>query len=131
MSLFVCDKCSCIENTALTDCYHCVYMFNSDFEEGRNIEAMTSYKKVLGLKMEEPFGHYCSACCPVWYNDKGMYGIGPNPNPKEGEGEWHNGFERRFLPKGIFETNPNTGNLRFIGQKEDAKDMEKYFIHLN
>ena len=122
MSLFQCDKCGCLENTALTRCSHCSYLMNREFEEedknSNTYKALQSYREILGLKDGEEFGHYCSACCPVWFHkdgpDRGSYGIGPNPEPKadkwDGGGLWHGEFERIFLPKGQFFTNRD-GNL--------------------
>lgn len=136
MSLFQCTKCGCLENTACTSCYMGTYMMNSDWKEPKlrkeHREALASYKKILGLKPEEPFGIYCSACCPMWFNDKGGFGIGPNPNPKPGKPErggggglWHGEWTRMFLPKGKFETAPN-GNLRHIETKDE--EVRKYAL---
>lgn len=116
MSIFQCNKCGCAENTALTRCYHCT--LNREEEH----PAITSYREIVGLKPGERFGHYCSACCPVWFTEKGDYGVGPNPKPSadkwEGGGLWHGRWERMFLPLGEFETN-QVGNLQRKGTTDD------------
>jgi hypothetical protein len=116
--MFQCEKCGCAENTALTRGYHGQWAMNEEFKKPREPEvkeALDSYKTILGLRPEEPFGKYCSACCPVWYNEEGSYGVGPNPHPStdrfHGGGMWHGRFARTFLPKGQFETDQG-GNLR-------------------
>lgn len=127
MSLYQCTKCGCLENTALSGCSHGTYLLNSDHKEGRNLEAIASYKEILGLKPEEPFTDLCSACCPVWF-DKGDYGIGlcPCPRPgRHGGGVWHGEFDRMFLPMGMFYTN-REGNLAH--KETHDTDVQKYAI---
>ena len=119
MSVFQCDKCGCIENSACTPAYHCMIMI----EDG---PAAQSYKEILGLQPNDKFGKYCCACSPIWFDDEGRYGIGPRPRGYEGRisdrtnGKWHGKFERKFLPKGMFRTD-RVGNLRH------KKTGEPYF----
>ena len=101
MSLFQCDNCGCLENTALTFCGSKQMQF---FVEKENI---AKYKQQLGLKDDELFGNYCSACCPL------------------GNGEWHGELDRIYLPKKMFETASN-GNLRHKETLEE--DIEKYIL---
>lgn len=75
MSLFQCENCGCVENTACCN-YHV-----------RNSENCT-HKEDLGKKL-------CSAC------DKPTY---PSGEPNN-SGKWHNRFSRTLLPIGMFETN--------------------------
>lgn len=83
MSLYQCEKCGCIENTAL------------GFYWSRHDEA---FRERLG----EDFGKaLCSECMPCIGN--GIF--------KEG-GKWHGKFEKEIFPLGTLETNPNTGNIR-------------------
>ena len=125
MSLFQCSKCGCLENSACTRGYHCLN--NNNRSDGKSREALASYRAILGLALDEDFGPTCSACCPIWYDEKGDFGIGPNPNPTadkyDGGGLWHGGFPRRFLPKGQFETNA-VGNLCHKVTKDT--DIKKY-----
>lgn len=127
MSLFQCAKCGCIENTALTNCSHAVYLYNEGLKEFPNDPALLSYKELLGLKPEEPFQELCSACTPFWFYENGNYGVGknPNPSPEEGDGVWHGKFERTFLPKGKFKTD-KFGNLEHI--ETGDTDFIKYIL---
>jgi len=59
MSLFQCDSCGCLENTALTGAYWC-----SIFLE-EHPAVLKSYREVLGLLDDVPYGSYCSACDPT------------------------------------------------------------------
>lgn len=111
MSVFQCDKCGCIENSACTSAYHGMIFLEDS-------PATLSYKEILGLKPEQKFGRYCCVCSPIWFDDEGRYGIGPRPENYKSEGlrrktggEWHGNFERKFLPKGMFKTD-RVGNLR-------------------
>ncbi len=105
----------------MTRCYHAVSLVKE------SKEAYESYRKVLNLKPGEPFGPYCSACCPLWYDEKGNYGVGPNPRPTkdkyDGGGLWHDAFERMYLPIGEFETD-QYGNLRRKDNHDG--DIQKY-----
>ncbi|MBU2590145.1 MAG: hypothetical protein KKA65_02205 [Nanoarchaeota archaeon] len=104
MSLFQCDRCGCLENTALTEC-------SSDYMKIfiKESKELKEYKKELGLNENQEFGNYCSACCPL------------------GERKWHGEFPRIFLPKGEFETAPN-GNIR--PKKILDEDVEKYALKI-
>lgn len=105
------------------------YLMNRELERNPDHPALLSYKKLIGIKPKQVFKHYCSACCPIWY-DGHVYGVGPNPNPKkdkwEGGGLWHGDFRRRFFPKGKMFTNPD-GNLRHKDFPNDP-DIKKFEI---
>ncbi|MGV8161914.1 MAG: hypothetical protein ACP5N2_01100 [Candidatus Nanoarchaeia archaeon] len=106
MSLYQCDNCGCMENTALSKGGDFGFMdfFQSD------PEIIKQYKIKLGLTEDTPFGHYCSACSP------------------SGDGQWHGKFERVYLPKGEFETGPN-GNLR--NKKTLDEDVRKFALEIS
>lgn len=129
MSLFQCSACGCLENTALSGCYHIRSFFKRRPEDGiyEQPGLVHSYKVVLGLKDEQEFGAYCSACNPVWYTKEGRYGFGPRPadykHERDDSGKWHGQFERTFLPKGMFHTNDD-GNLAHVLTLET--DYSKY-----
>jgi len=125
MSLFSCAKCGTVENTALGRCGH-PYFLNS-YKDDKTKPQLDSYREILGIPPGEDFKQYCSACCPMWFNKK-EFGMGPNPNPTPGNGLWHGRFKRNYLPLGMFETNPNTGNLRKVGEQKDCENLEDYFI---
>ena len=124
MSLFQCDRCGCLENTACTGGYWAGYHRVPE-------EAAESYRKVLGLEPGEKLGSYCSACDPQWFTPDGReYGVGPRPEGYKDrlgmghhEGKWHGRFERCFYPKGKFHTNGD-GNLAHVDTFET--DIEKY-----
>jgi hypothetical protein len=115
MSLFQCDRCGCLENTACTNGYH----IRSSLQNEKG-EAVESYRQIMGLKPGQPFGAYCSVCTPVWFTEEGAYGVGPHS-----ESRWHGKFERRFLPKGLFHTNED-GNLAHIETLNT--DVDKYAL---
>lgn len=126
MSLFQCDRCGCLENTSCTGGYWTMKLVE-DYPE-----VAASYRKVLGLAPDEPFGAYCSVCDPAWFDARGHYGIGPRPKQYkdsmgigDGEGKWHGKFERIFLPKGKFHTNDD-GNLAHIETLDT--DIDKYVL---
>lgn len=133
MSLFQCDKCGCLENTALSGSYHIRHYFKKRPDGIHEHPAVVhSYRVILGLKDYEEFGAYCSACNPVWYTESGHYGSGPRPEGyektarnKDDTGVWHGQFERRFLPKNMFHTNED-GNLAHIVTLET--DTSKYVL---
>jgi hypothetical protein len=90
------------------------------FKNSKKImEALLSYKKVVGIEADQPFEDYCSACCPVWF-DKKCYGVGPNPNPTPGVGLWHGEWERRKFPLGYIETD-DVGNMRYTDTKKPVR----------
>ncbi len=88
MSLFQCENCGCVENTACCQ-YH-----------AKDIEQLTP-KQYLGKEL-------CCVCGPTHY---------PSGEPIEDMGEWHNRFKRVFLPKGEWKTN-SVGNLEHIATGE-------------
>lgn len=101
MSLFQCDNCGCVENTATAaQSYPEVFAHLFDW-------AGIDEKKSMKL---------CYACGPILYTDKTSTGYGS---------KWHNRFERTFLPKGMFRTARN-GNLEHIETGE--QDYSKYII---
>jgi hypothetical protein len=70
MSLFQCENCGCVENTALAS------MTSHVWPEGYD---WTGIEKRRGK-------HLCSACIPALYHDDTF-------------GKWHDKFQRSFLPK--------------------------------
>jgi hypothetical protein len=98
MSLFQCEHCGCVDNTAL--CCNGIQGVEDWFD-------WTGIEGRIGLRL-------CSACAPPRdCNGKGT-----------GYGVWHNEFDRVFLPKGEFHTNP-TGNLaRRLDGDTDYKKWE-------
>lgn len=85
MSLFQCEKCGCVENTACTSLSWRPELYNwSGMEEFKGKEL-------------------CCVCSPLKYRD----------GNDTGHGVWHNRFKRCFLPKGMFKTNA-VGNLEHI-----------------
>ncbi|HEB4092817.1 TPA: hypothetical protein RZ058_003736 [Enterobacter cloacae] len=100
MSLFQCENCGCVENTALSS-----QGFNGFFEKLYDWSYAPERK---GMKL-------CSACGPVKYSD------GENTE----YGKWHKVFPRQYLPLGMFETN-EVGNLAHKETKSD--DYEPYII---
>jgi len=122
MSLFSCANCGSVENTALTQCGHPSYMdhmFKKGNEETK--KTLTEYKEKMGLPLDKDFPEYCSACCPVAFDENGSFTTRINHG-------WHESFTRHYLPIGMFETNPNTGNLRKVGEQKDCENLEDYFI---
>jgi len=86
MSLFQCQNCGCLENTALS-CQGFKAMkdlFDWSYAPGRE-----------GLRL-------CSACGPSRYK---------SGKPHKASGQWHGVFERRFFPLGEFVTD-EVGNLK-------------------
>lgn len=87
MSLYQCEECGCLENTACGH-YWCANkpdLFDwSDMRERR------------GKKL-------CAACAPSKFRD----------GTSTERGAWHKRFERIMLPKGQFKTNRD-GNLEHI-----------------
>lgn len=98
MSLFQCDNCGCVENTALAS-----QGFNGFFEKLYDWSYAPERK---GMRI-------CSACGPVKYSD----GTGTK------YGEWHKVFPRQYLPKGMFETN-SSGNL--CHKETKSEDYRSY-----
>lgn len=100
MSLFQCENCGCVENTALSS-----QGFNGFFEKFFDWSYAPERK---GMRL-------CSACGPVKYADG---------TPSEERGKWHNVFPREYLPLGMFETNQR-GNL---AHKETGSDDYRPYI---
>ncbi len=101
MSLFQCENCGCIENTAVS-------------MQGFKIVAdgyCWEYNPELKGK------RVCSACGPAKHSDGSLSDFG----------EWHGVFERRYLPIGMFKTN-NSGNLEHI--ETGDTDISKYEVIL-
>jgi len=88
MSLFQCEECGCVENTALA-CQG-IGAFAAKWFDWTGIE------RRKGKKL-------CSACAPTKHSDG---------TPTE-YGKWHGRFKRTFLPMGMFKTN-KVGNLEHI-----------------
>lgn len=95
MSLFQCEHCGCVENTALA-----AQGFKSFMQEYFDWSYAPERKGKL----------LCSVCGPVKYS---------NGEPTK-FGKWHGEFERRFLPIGEYETCPK-GNLWHKETKEPPK----------
>jgi hypothetical protein len=133
VSLFQCAKCGCIENTAC--CHYYVEISSAYYETpvkppkedwekrlfAARVAQFAQWRKVMGLKEGAPFGPYCSFCSPIWYDEKGGYGEGPNPSPA-----WHGRFEREYLPLGEWEMLPRNGGLIHKGTRKT--DYENYLI---
>ena len=100
MSLFQCDICGCVENTALSS-------------QGVG-KYMVKYFDWTGIE-DRKGKMLCSACGPTKYNDGQITELGG----------WHDQFKRTYLPIGMFKTN-NQGNLE---HKETGEtDYIKYEI---
>ena len=98
MSLFQCQRCGCVENTALSgQGMSWPDLFNWDGIEERR-----------SLKL-------CSACGPTKYKD----------NAPTKFGTWHGRFARTYLPMGMFRTAQN-GNLEHIETGE--QDYRQYVL---
>ena len=91
--------------------------------------AIQHYRQQLGLKPGQRARDlcWCSACSPVWYDEHGAYGVGPNPRPSPerasrngGGGQWHGEFARHYLPKRQFETDRH-GNLVHIRTQRESR----------
>lgn len=100
MSLFQCENCDCVENTALSS-----QGFAGSFAKYFD----WSYSPELeGKKL-------CSACGPTHYSD----------GEKTKYGKWHKRFPREFLPLGMFVTN-KVGNLAH--KETGSEDYRPYII---
>lgn len=100
MSLFQCDNCGCVENTALSS-QGFIGIFEDFFDWSYAPERR-------GMRL-------CSACGPTHYSDGQLTKYG----------KWHNVFSREYLPVGMFETNAK-GNLSHKENGDD--DYRKYII---
>lgn len=82
MSIFVCSKCGCVDNTATSSYWSIV---NNLFPDAEWDESIKAYKG-------KPL---CSECCKVVYDETGN-------NPRYVPGKWH----------GIFPKEPPTEDLK-------------------
>ena len=98
MSLYQCEVCGCLENTA----------------PGMQPNTPTKWFDWTGIE-ERKGKHLCSVCGPTKYRDgtPTKYGV------------WHGMFDRVFLPLGMFKTNTR-GNLEHI--ETGSEDYRKYVI---
>lgn len=85
MGLFQCQKCGCVDNTALA-CRGFTGRYEKLFD-------WTGLEERRGMTL-------CSACSPTRYRDGKISQYG----------RWHNQFHRVFLPLGEWEMN-NIGDL--------------------
>lgn len=99
MSLFQCQLCGCVENTALSSQGFASWPEHFDW---------SGIEDRKGKKL-------CSACGPTKYNDHA---------PTE-YGKWHGRFTRTFLPLGMFRTAKN-GNLEHV--ETGDQDYRKYAL---
>ena len=100
MSLFQCENCGCVENTALSCQGFTGYP-----------EQWFDWSYAPNLKGKS----LCSACGPAKHSD----------GSETEYGKWHNKFKRIFLPKGMFKTN-RVGNLEHIETGDE--NYHKYEI---
>jgi len=98
MSLFQCENCGCVENTAVS---------NQGFIHSLDSFSWEGIEHLRGKKL-------CSACGPSKYHNGKLSGFGV----------WHNVFKRTFLPIGMFKTN-SVGNIQHI---ETCSENYKEFI---
>ena len=103
MSLFQCDNCGCVENTAVSLQGIGKYMAD-DFD-------WTGKEELKGKRL-------CSDCGPTHFIDGGITGLG----------KWHGQFKRTFLPMGEFKTN-RVGNLEHI--ETGDTDYSKFELNRN
>ncbi len=87
MSLFQCEVCGCIENTALA--FQGIKPMADDFD-------FTGIENRKGKLL-------CSECAPTKFNDGTDTGLG----------KWHGEFEKKYLPLGEYKTD-RRGNLEHI-----------------
>lgn len=129
MSLFQCDNCGCVENTACTGGYHMKWK-----DDRMPADVAQSYRKELGLAADEEFGNYCCVCSPVWFTDEGEYGLGPIPKDKitkedkwgDALGVWHGKFPREFWKKGTLFTDQQ-GNVS-LRKRGRVKHLDEVMI---
>lgn len=101
MSLFQCENCGCVENTALSAQGFKLLAKSFDWSYAPERKGML----------------LCSACGPCVYKDG---------TKARDYGEWHNRFTRVYLPKGMFKTNER-GNLEHI--ETGSEDYQAYQIY--
>ncbi len=101
MSLFQCQVCGCVENTALSS-QGCAGFFTSLLD--------WTGKEASRGKL------HCSSCAPTKYADGTPTGLG----------KWHGRFPRTYLPKDMFVTNAK-GNIEHIETK--SEDYHTYKLY--
>ena len=101
MSLFQCEHCGCVENTA------CALQGVKPLDDGDFDFAGIEDRKNKLL---------CSACAPDRFMDGSVTTLG----------RWHGEFKRTYLPMGMFKTN-RVGNLEHIETGDE--DYRKYAIN--
>lgn len=99
MSLFQCEHCGCMENTAFSPLGNVF----SDLYDWKGIEDREGKK-------------LCSACGPSKLNNGSDTKFG----------KWHGKFNRVFLPKDMFFTN-SVGNLQH--KENGDEDFRKYEVN--
>jgi len=102
MSLYQCEHCGCVENTALA-----AQGFKGSFAKPFDWSNIPEREGLL----------LCSACGPSTFRDG---------KPTE-FGQWHGEFERVYLPKGEFVTNA-IGNLAH--RETGDEDFMKYALRI-
>lgn len=100
MSLFQCENCGCLENTALSA---------QGFKIMKHLFDWSYAPEREGLRV-------CSACGPSRYRDG---------NPTK-FGEWHKVFGREFYPMGEFITD-DVGNLKHKATGLSSAQFKKHF----
>lgn len=100
MSLFQCDKCGVVENTALSDGAR-MFLWDGDSDVSEKVDE--SWKAMVGMDWRGK--QFCSVCSPVWFTADGNFGVGPNPDAK-----WHGKFPQEFHPIGTKHTD-RFGNI--------------------
>ncbi len=102
MSLFQCENCGCVENTA------CSLQGIKPIDDGCfDFTGIEERKNKL----------LCSECAPSKFTDGSNTGLG----------EWHNEFNKKILPIGKFKTN-KVGNLEHVDTGDE--DYSKYVISM-
>ena len=96
MSLFQCENCGCVENTAVS---------MQGFKYTPDWFCWDYNPKLKGKLL-------CSACGPAKHSD----------GTESEFGQWHDVFDRKYLPMGMFKTN-RVGNLVHIETGEEDYTM--------
>ncbi len=99
MSLFQCEVCGCVENTACS--FQGIRPMQKEFD-------FTGIEERRGKLL-------CSGCAPSKFDD----------GKDSGLGKWHGEFNRTFLPLGMFKTN-RVGNLEH--KETGEEDYWKYKV---
>ena len=98
MSLFQCENCGCLENTALSA---------QGFKVMKHLFDWSYAPEREGMRL-------CSACGPANYS-------GGKPT---GLGKWHDVFKREFYPLGEFATD-EVGNLKHAATGLPSSQFKK------